>query len=60
MGDVFTLSANAFLIVRATSTLTLHAVLMFASVNLLLVFFLVRSRFIYVRHIKVLHSIYMC
>ena len=47
---VFTFAVHAFFIKFSSSALSFHAVFMFATFNLLFVFFLIRPGFIGVRH----------
>ena len=50
MVDVLSSTVNALFVHLVSCTLSIHSVFMFASVNLLLVFFFVWSWFIYVWH----------
>jgi hypothetical protein len=51
MGNVLTLAADTLGIVTTSGALALHAVVVFTTLNLLLVLFLVGSSLVYVWHI---------
>jgi hypothetical protein len=53
MSHIFAFAVNALLVEGAPSTLTFHAVFVFAPLKLLLILFLVGAGFVYIRHKEV-------